>query len=355
MPRSASPPPARRPSRLPAPVARMRRRLARGLLGLAAALLAPQVLAARDAAAADPSPAWPTRPITMMIAYPPGAITDTVGRRVGERLGAALGVSVVIDNRGGAGGNLAAGLVSRAQPDGYTLLFTSYGNLIIASAADLRLDFNPQRDLTPVAMVGPMTVVMLVRPDLPYRTIQDFVAHARANPGKVNFASVGVGSSYHLMIEQMMALGRLTMLHVPYRGGAASMADFLGGRVDAMLATLLFARPYMNDDRARAVAVTNAERSPVLPDLPTVGEQAVPGARLVDGLALMAPARLPAPVLARLNAEMNRIIQQPDMKAWLTGEGLVPTPMSPEAFAAMLRDEAEPLRRLIRDNNIRLE
>src|SRR5690606_34312041 len=125
--------------------------------------------------------------ITMYIAYPPGAITDTVGRRVGDRLSAALGVSVVIDNRGGAGGNLAASLVSKARPDGYTLLFTSYGNLLIATAADLRLDFHPQRDLTPVAMIGPMTVVLLVRPDLPYRSIEEFVAFARANPGKVNF------------------------------------------------------------------------------------------------------------------------------------------------------------------------
>jgi tripartite-type tricarboxylate transporter receptor subunit TctC len=321
------------------------------------ALLGAATLAAiapiRGASAADP--AWPTRPITMVIAYPPGAITDTVGRRVGDRLGAALGVSVVIDNRGGAGGNLAASLVSKAQPDGHTLLFTSYGNLLIAAAANLRLDFNPQRDLAPVAMIGPMTVVMLVRPDLPFRTIEDFVGHARANPGRVNFASVGVGSSYHLLIEQMIALGRLDMLHVPYRGGAAAMADFLGGRVDALLATLLFARPYMNNNRARAIAVANAERSPVLPDLPAVGERAVPGARLVDGLAVMGPAGLPAPVLARLNAEISRIVAQPDMHAWLTGEGVVPRPMAPEAIAAMLRDEAEPLRRLIRENNIRLE
>ncbi len=328
-------------------------RAAAGLISLLS-LFASQLLLGHGAAAAEP-PGWPTRPITMLISYPPGAITDTVGRRVGDRLGAALGVPVIIENRAGGGGNVAAAAVARARPDGYTLLFTSYGTLIIASAANLRLDFNPQRDLTPVAVVGPMTVVMLVRPDLPIRTIQDFVTYARANPGKVNFASIGIGSSYHLLIEQLISLGKLDLVHVPYRGGAATMVDFLAGRVDAMLATWLFAKPYVTDKRARAIAVTNAERSPVLPDLPAVGEQAVPGARLVDGLGIIAPGKLPAPILARLNAEVRRIIEQPDMHAWLTGEGVPPTPMSPEAFAAMLRTEAEPLGRLIRENKIRLE
>lgn len=337
---------------LPAAPASWRRNFAFALISLAA-LIALQLPLAGAAAAADAP--WPNRPITLVISYPPGAITDTVGRRVGERLGAALGVSVVIDNRGGAGGNVAAGVVARAQPDGYTLLFTSYGNLIIAAAANLKLDFHPERDLTPVAMIGPMTVVMLVRPDLPVRTIQDFVAHARSNPGKVNFASVGVGSSYHLLIEQMIALGGLKMVHVPYKGGAASMVDFLGGRVDAMLATWLFAKPYVADNRARAVAVVNAERSPVLANLPTVGEQAVPGARLVDGLCVMGPAKLPPAILARLNTEMRRIIEQPEMNAWLTDNGVPPMPMSPEAFGAMLRTEAEPLGKLIRDKNIHLE
>ncbi len=345
--RRASPPPvaAEAPLRL----------TRRALPGLAAATAAPAaaMLAPRGAAAADPP--WPNRPITLVVSYPPGAITDTVGRRVGERMSVALGVPVVIENRGGAGGNVAAAYVARARPDGYTLLITNYGNLLIAGAADLRLDFHPERDLTPIAMIGPMTVVMLVRPDRPYRTIEEFVAYVRANPGKVNFASVGIGSSYHLLIEQMIGFGRLDMVHVPYRGGAAAMTDFLGGRVDATLATLLFARPYMNDNRARAIAVANAERSPVLSDLPTVSEKGVPGARLVDGLCIMGPAGLPAQVVTRVNAVVQDILRQPDMAAWLTGEGVVPRPAPPEAFAAMMREEAEPLRRLIRENNIRLE
>ena len=320
----------------------------RRLLPVLALLLMP--LAAR---AQDPA-AWPAKPLVMVVAYPPGAITDTVGRRVAERLGAALGQNVVVENRAGAGGNVAAAHVARMPPDGYTILFTSYGNLIIAAAADLPLGFHPWRDLAPVGMVGPMTVVLLVRPGLPVDNLRDFVRHIAANPGRVNFASVGVGSSYHLLIEQMMAYGRLQMTHVPYRGGAAAMTDLLAGRADATLATLLFARPYINAGTARAVAVANAERSPVLPELPTVNE-VVPGAKLTDGLAVFAPAGTPAPIIARLNAALQAILRTPAMQEWLTNEGVPPNPGPPERFAAEMHPVAEELRQLLRQANIRLE
>ena len=225
-------------------------------LVLLLALLLPGLAHAAD-------PPWPTRPVTLVVAYPPGAIVDTVGRRMAEQLGNALGSNVVVENRGGTGGNLAAAYVARATPDGHTLLFTSYGNLIIAAAANLQLGFHPWRDLAPVGMIGPMTVVLLVRPDFPAQTLQDFVRHVGAHPGTVNFASVGFGSSYHLLIEQMAAHGKLSMTHVPYRGGAAAMTDFLGGRVQATLATWLFARPYMADGSAKAIAVANGTRAPV--------------------------------------------------------------------------------------------
>ena len=297
---------------------------------------------------------WPTRPITMVVAYPPGAITDTVGRRVAERLSQALNVQVVVENRGGAGGNVAAAFVSRAQPDGYTLLFTSYGNLIIAAAADLNVGFHPWRDLAPVGMIGPMTVVLLVRPGLQVNSLQDFVRHITANPGRVNFASVGVGSSYHLLIEQMIAYGKLNMTHVPYRGGAAAMTDFLAGRVDATLATLLFARPYMQDNRGIGVAVGNAERSPVLPNVPAV-QEVIPGAKLTDGLAVLAPAATPAAIIARANRALQDVINQPAMREWLTNEGVPPRPGPPEAFMAEMTPATEELRKLLRDAAIKVE
>jgi tripartite-type tricarboxylate transporter receptor subunit TctC len=236
--------------------------------------------------------------------------------------------------------------VSNAQPNGGTILFTSYGNIMIDSVTEA------QHKLMPVAAVGPMTVAMLVRPDLPYKTIEELVAYARANPQKISFASVGVGSSYHLLIEQMNTLGKLDMVHIPYKGGAASMADFLGGRVDVMLATWLFAKPYVADGRARAVALVNGERSPSLPNLPTVNERAVPGVKLIDGLGIFAPKGLPDVLVARLNKEINRIIQEPEMKVWLTNEAIPPTAMTTAAFEKMLIDEAKPLDKLIRENKI---
>ncbi|RAI57238.1 Bug family tripartite tricarboxylate transporter substrate binding protein [Roseicella frigidaeris] len=308
------------------------------------------------AVAADPpaGPPWPARPVSLVVAYPPGAITDTVGRRVAEQLGTALGAAIVVENRGGAGGNVAGAYVARAAPDGHTLLFTSYGNLIIAAAAKLPVGFDPFKDLAPVGMVGPMTVVLLVRPDLPVRNLAEFVRHVAAHPGQLNFASVGFGSSYHLLIEQMMAHGRLSMNHVPYRGGAAAMTDFLGGRVQATLATWLFARPYMTDGSARPIAVANAARAPVAPELPTVAE-AVPGAAIAEGLGLFAPAGTPAPVIARLNAALRAILAAPAMHGWLETNGVTPQPGPPEAFTAEMRPAAESLARLLRETQIRLE
>jgi hypothetical protein len=312
---------------------------------LALVLLFAQGSLIQTAQAVDEAP-WPTKQIALIVPYPPGAITDTVGRRLGNQLGIALGVPVVIENKAGAGANLGAAYVSNAQPNGGTILFTSYGNIMIDSVTEA------QHKLMPVAAVGPMTVAMLVRPDLPYKTIEELVAYARANPQKISFASVGVGSSYHLLIEQMNTLGKLDMVHIPYKGGAASMADFLGGRVDVMLATWLFAKPYVADGRARAVALVNGERSPSLPNLPTVNERAVPGVKLIDGLGIFAPKGLPDVLVARLNKEINRIIQEPEMKVWLTNEAIPPTAMTTAAFEKMLIDEAKPLDKLIRENKI---
>ncbi len=314
-------------------------------ISLALALLLAQSILIKTAHAAE-EPSWPTKQIALVVPYPPGAITDTVGRRLGNQMSLALGVPVVIENKAGAGANLGAAYVSNAQPNGATILFTSYGNIMIDSVTEA------QHKLTPVAAVGPMTVVMLIRPDLPYKSIEEMVAYARANPQKISFASVGIGSSYHLLIEQMNSLGKLDMVHIPYKGGAASMADFLGGRVDVMLATWLFAKPYVSDKRARAVALVNSERSPSLPDLPTVNERAVPGVKLIDGLGIFAPKGLPEALVARLNKEVNRIIEEPDMKAWLTNEAIPPTAMTTAAFEKMLIDEAKPLDKLIRENKI---
>ncbi len=320
-------------------------RLTRRLL-LASPALLPLVAAAQD---------YPTKPVTLVISYPPGGIVDTVGRRMAERLGGLLGKPVVVENRGGAGGNIAASAVAKAPPDGHTLLFCTYATLSIAAAAGTRLDFDPLRSLTAVAPVGPLTVLLVVRNDFPAQSIEEFVAYARANPGRVNFGSIGVGSSYHLALEQLKALSGTDIAHVPYRGGAAAMTDLLGGRLDAMLGTWSMTRPHLQNGGFRALALANEQRASVTPNLPTVAEHAVPGARLVDGLGIFAPAATPAPVVARLNAAVREILAEPGMAAWLTEQGTPPTPLSAAAFTAMMQQDAAMLGSLIRHYNISVE
>ena len=298
---------------------------------------------------------YPSKPITLVISYPPGGIVDSVGRRIGERLGAVLGKPVVVENRGGAGGNIAASAVSKAAPDGHTLLFCTYATLSIAAAAGTQLDFDPLRSLVAVAPIGPLTVLLVVRNDFPARTIEEFVAYARAHPGQVNFGSIGVGSSYHLALEQLKALSSTDITHVPYRGGAAAMTDLLGGRLDAMLGTWSMTRPHLQAGGFRALALANEQRASVTPELPTVAEHAVPGARLVDGLGIFAPAATPAAAVARLNQAVGEILAEPAMAAWLTEQGTPPTPLSPGAFTAMMQRDAGMLRDLIRQYHISVE
>ena len=301
------------------------------------------------------APEFPSKSLTLVISYPPGGIVDTVGRRVAERLGAILGKPVVVENRGGAGGNIAASAVSKAPADGHTLLFCTYATLSIAAAAGTRLDFDPLRSLTAVAPIGPLTVLLVVRNDFPARTIEEFVAYARAHPGTVNFGSIGVGSSYHLALEQLKALSRTDITHVPYRGGAAAMTDLLGGRLDAMLGTWSMTRPHLQEGGFRALALANDSRASVLPNLPTVAEHAVPGARLVDGLGIFTPAGTPAAVVQRLNAAVRQILAEPAMAEWLTQQGTPPTPLSAADFGAMMQADTSMLSDLIRTYHISVE
>ncbi len=297
---------------------------------------------------------FPARSLSLVISYPPGGIVDSVGRRVAEKLSGVLGKPVVAENRPGAGGNVAASAVAKAAPDGHTLLFTTYATLAIAAAAGTRLDFDPLRSLQPVAAIGPLTVLLVVRRDFPAQTVEEFVAYARAHPGQVNFGSIGVGSSYHLALEQLKALAGLDITHVPYRGGNPAMTDLIAGRLDAMLGTISMTRPQLEAGSFRALAVANADRAPGLA-LPTITERAAPGTRLIDGLGVFAPAGLPGPVLAQLNGAVNAMIAEPAMRDWLVLQGTPPTPMAPEAFATMLREDTATLAALIRQLGLQLE
>ncbi|MDN3564441.1 tripartite tricarboxylate transporter substrate binding protein [Paeniroseomonas aquatica] len=315
------------------------------------ALLAAVLGLAAPAGAQD----YPSRPVTITVCFPPGASTDTIARRIAERLTAGLGRPVVVDNRGGAGGNIAASLVAKAQPDGHSLLFCATAGLVIAAAARSPLDFDPQRDLAPVAPVGALTVLLLTRPSLPVRTLQEFLAHARARPGQMNFASIGVGSSFHLGLEQMNAAAGVAMTHIPFRGGGQAVPELLAGRLDGMFASWSLARPHVEAGTLRPLAVAGDERYAGLPEVPTLAEAGLPGIWLQEGLGIFAPGGTPAAIIARLNAEITRIIGDPALRDWLIAQGVPPAPASPEAFRGQLQAGVGTIEALLRRIDLKLD
>ena len=316
------------------------------MLAAILSLTAPTRAAAQD---------YPTRPVSITVCFPPGASTDTIARRIAERLTTSLGRPVVVENRGGAGGNIAASLIAKAQPDGHSLLFCATAGLVIAAAARSPLDFDPQRDLVPVAPVGALTVLLITRPSLPAQTLQEFLAYARARPGQLNFASIGVGSSFHLGLEQINAAAGLSMTHIPFRGGGQAVPELLAGRLDAMFASWSLAKPHVQAGTVRPLAVAGDERYAELPEVPTLAEAGLPDIWLQEGLGFFAPGGTPAPIVARLNAEISRIIGDPALREWLVAQGVPPAPRSPEAFRAQLQTGVSTIEALIRRLDLKLE
>jgi tripartite-type tricarboxylate transporter receptor subunit TctC len=298
---------------------------------------------------------YPARPVTLILSFPPGAVVDNVGRRLAASLSEMWKVPVIPENKGGAGGNVAASFLAKSPPDGYTLMLTVYDGLVIAKAAGLSLGFDAMNDLAPVALVGLSTTTFLVNANSPFKTFPDLIAYAKANPGKLNFGSNGVGGSYHLAIEQINAEAGTSIVHVPYKGGAPSMVDLLAERVDAILATTSLANPQLKAGKVRVIALGSAKRSELYPGIPTIAEASVPGFEVPLGLGVFAPAGTPAPLIARLNADIRKALLDPDMKQRLVVDGVEATQLTPEQFKARLTSEVTQLEKLIRRLNLKFE
>ena len=331
------------------PVTLSKRGLSQALL---AAVLLPVGLLVGPPAFADEAAGYPTRPVSVTVCFLPGASTDALARRIGERLATSLGRPVVVENRGG---NLAASRIAKAAPDGHSLLFCATGGLVVAAAARTPLDFDPQRDLATVAPAGDLAVLLLVRPTLPAQTLREFVDHARANPGQLNFGSIGVGSSFHLAIEQINAAAGVSMTHVPFCGGGPVMLELLAGRLDAVFASLSLGKPHILAGTVRPLAAAGEARFPELPAVPTLAEAGLPGIWLQERLGFFVPAGTPPPIITRLNAEISRIVAEPAMREWMVSQGIPPSPSSPEAFRATLDEGTRVLGELIRKLGLRLE
>jgi len=297
--------------------------------------------------------AYPTRPVHWIVPFPPGGGTDIVARLMGQRLSERLGQPFIIENRPGAGTNIGTEAVVRAPPDGYTLLLVASVNAINVTLYD-KLSFNFIRDIAPVASIIRQPLIMLVNPSLPVKTVREFIAYAKANPGKINMASAGNGTSQHVSGELFKIMAGIDMVHVPYRGTAPALTDLLGGQVQVYFATQGPSIEYIRAGKLRALAVTTAARSEALPDLSTVGEF-LPGfeAGLVYGLG--APKNTPAEIVDKLNKEINAALSDPKIKARLADMDGTVLALSPADFGKLMADETEKWGKVIRAANIKPE
>ena len=283
--------------------------------------------------------AYPARPVRIIVGYPSGGSNDILARLMAQWLSERMGQQFVIENRPGAGSNIATEAVVRADPDGYTLLMVSAANMSNAALYD-KLSYNFIRDIAPVAGVMRVPLVMEVNPSIPAKTVPEFIAYAKANPGKINFASGGIGTSIHLSGELFKMMTGIEMQHVPYRGNGPALTDLLGGQVQIMFDTMPAAIGYVRAGQLRALAVTTAMRSEALPGIPTVGEY-VPGYEASSLYGIAAPSNMPAEIADKLNREINAALADPAMKTRLADLGGIVLPGSPADFARLIAAETE--------------
>jgi len=301
---------------------------------LAVALGATALLQAASAAAQ----AWPAKPIRLVVPFPPGGSTDIVARIVSQKLAERLGQSIVIENRGGAGGTLGTAVAAKAAPDGYTLTVASTSTHVVAPSVYTRLDYDPARDFAPISLMAVSPYLLVVTPALPAKTLQELVALAKKQPGKLNYASAGVGSTTHLAMEMLKSVSGTFMLHIPYNGNGPAGTALIGAQVEVLFGSLPALLPHAKSGRARALAVGTPKRSPSLPDVPTVAESGYPGFDASLWLAIMAPAGTPQPILERLNREIVALIGAADTREALDKAGAEPLTSTPAELAAMIRD-----------------
>jgi tripartite-type tricarboxylate transporter receptor subunit TctC len=296
---------------------------------------------------------YPSRPVRIIVGFAAGSAFDILARLIGQRLSERLGQPFIIENRPGAGGNIGTEAAVRARPDGYTFLITGSPDAINATLYD-KLNFNFIRDIAPVAGIARAPNVMVVHPSFPAKTVPEFIAYAKANPGRISMASAGIGSATHMSGELFKMMAGVNMVHVPYRGQASALTDLLGGQVQVDFATMPPSIEYVRAGKLRALAVTSAMRSEALPDLPIMGEF-LPGyeASLVTGLAV--PRNTPAEIIDKLNKEINAALADPTIKAHLADLGGTALAGSPADFGKLIADETDKWRKVIRAGNIKAE
>jgi tripartite-type tricarboxylate transporter receptor subunit TctC len=305
-------------------------------------------------AAAQGQEAYPSKPVRLILPFPPGGGTDILGRLVAERLSARLGQPVVTDNRGGAGGNLGAEAAAHAAPDGYTLLLAAT-TLAISPSLYAKLSYDPLKDLAPISLVATVPNVMVTHPSVPASTLQEFIALAKAKPGEMNFGSGGSGTSNHLGGELFNMVAGVKLVHVPYKGVNLAMNDAMAGNIQLVLIGIPAAAPQIKAGKLRALAVLAPQRSAALPDVPTATEAGLPDLDVTTWYGLLAPAATPRAIIARLNAEIVHTMREPELNERLAAMAVDPVTSTPEEFAVYIRQEAAKWGEVVRKAGLRAD
>lgn len=323
----------------------------RAWAALAAALVLPGVPQVH----VQPETRWPVKPVKWVVPFPPGGAMDVIARTLGERLSQDLGQPFVIENRPGAGGNIGADFVAKQTADGHTIMITSIGMATNKSLYP-KLSYDPVKDFAPVSLLAVVPNVLVVNPQrIADKSVKDLLARARREPGRLTYASAGNGTSIHLAGEVFASMAQLTLQHIPYKGSGPAVTDLLGGQVDLMFDSITSARPHIQSGKLRALGVTSARRSPVLPEVPTLAEAGVPGYEVSPWFAVFAPAGTPAEVVARLNKAIVTAMRQPEVLRKLESVGAEPIGSTPQALAEHLNKELLRWGTLIRDRDIRAD
>ena len=317
------------------------------VLAAAGAVMLPRAGSAQDK--------YPIRPVTIISPYAAGGSADQRARQFGKFFSAALGQPIVVENKVGAGGNIGTEAIARAKPDGYMIGIGNFAPLAVNPSMFAKVGYDPFKDLAPICLIERGPLVLMVRQDSPFKSVADIIAAARARPDALTFASSGIGGSHHLSGEMFKSLAGLKMTHVPYKGGAPAATDLMGGQVDMMFEQMYAAAPSIRGGRLRPLAITSKTRSPLFTDVPTMHEAGVAGFEVLNWQGLIAPAGVPAPIIAQLNQLTNQALADPAIRAQMLSQGNELGGGTPEQFGAFIRSEADRWGKLVKANNIRAE
>ena len=317
-----------------------------GVALVSATVLFPELAAAQN---------FPTKPIRMIVPYPPGGNVDISARIVGPALSELLGQTVIVDNRPGGGGNVGAGLVAKGTPDGYTLLVGSSGPLSVNPIVFKDTPYDSVKDFAPVSMVQVVPLVLTVSPKFAVGLVKELIDRAKSQPGKITIASAGTGTTNHFAIELFSSMTGAKLLHIPYKGSGPALGELLGGQVNTMIDQLTSSMGFIKDGRLKVIAVTAAKRVAALPDVPTLAESGVPGYEASTYLGILAPAGTPRDIVMKLNAALRKVIDMPGVRERFRGLGADPGASTPEQFGKVIREELNKWRNLARTANLKFD